>query len=396
MSPAALQSAGAASGHPVLGFPVPRELHLLLDCAAGEPPERLRQHLGPELDWGAFFELTDRHQLLPAVHQALTPVTAELPREVGARLLMDLVNHTRRVLLLGEEMLRATGALAFHGVEAVSFKGTALAASAYGDATARAFSDLDFLIQPRDFARAKAALTEAGYTPELRLRREEETAWVNSSYELAFARGALRNLVELQWALAPAFYGFCVDLEGLFARTQTIHLFGKPVRTLSPTDQLLTVAVHGGKHLWRQLRWLCDLAKSAAVPGVDWHEVRERAREWRVERMVRVGLRLVQSMPLADLPEEVSRWIQQDPAVESISRDLAATIFAADEIPADSLAYFRWIARLRDSRSDRIRFFWKLAATPSLGEWSAVRLPKPLFPLYRLVRVARLLRRGLS
>jgi hypothetical protein len=187
-----------------------------------------------------------------------------------------------------------------------------------------------------------------------------------------------------------------VDIEGLFARGQTIHLFGKPVRTLSPTDQLLTVAVHGGKHLWHQLRWLCDVAKSAAVAGVDWRELRERAREWRVERMVRVGLHLAQDLVDADLPEEASRWVREDPSVETIGRDLGRTIFAANEVPADSLTYFRWMARLREHRADRIRFFWKLAATPSLGEWSVVRLPKPLFPLYRVVRVARLLRRGLG
>ena len=396
MSPAALQTAGAVTIHRALGFPVSRELHLLLACAASEPPDRLRQCLEPDLDWDAFLELTDRHQLLPAVHRALTPLAADLPREISARLLFDVVNHTRRVLLLGQELLRATGALAFHGVEAILFKGPVLALSAYGDVAARSYSDLDILIRPRDFVSARTALVEAGYMPELQLRPEEESEWVETSYEMAFSHDELRNLVELQWALAPAFYGFHVDMEGLFARVQTIHLFGNPVRTLSPTDQLLTVAVHGGKHLWWQLRWLCDLAKSAAVPGVDWHEVRERAREWRVERMVRVGLHLAQGLLDADFPEEASRWVREDPSVEPISRDLAATIFAADEIPADSLAYFRWIARLRDSRSDRIRFFWKLAATPSLGEWSVVRLPKPLFPLYRVVRVARLLRRGVG
>jgi hypothetical protein len=32
----------------------------------------------------------------------------------------------------------------------------------------------------------------------------------------------------------------------------------------------------------------------------------------------------------------------------------------------------------------------RLALTPGPGEWQAVRLPKPLFPLYRLVRLTRL------
>jgi len=45
---------------------------------------------------------------------------------------------------------------------------------------------------------------------------------------------------------------------------------------------------------------------------------------------------------------------------------------------------------LRERRRDRISFSWRLGVTPSTGEWSAIRLPGPLFPLYRAVRLFRL------
>jgi len=56
----------------------------------------------------------------------------------------------------------------------------------------------------------------------------------------------------------------------------------------------------------------------------------------------------------------------------------------------ESLAYFRWTMRLRERRRDRARFLWRLSSTPSISEWKTVKLPAPLFPLYRLVRVFRL------
>jgi hypothetical protein len=56
----------------------------------------------------------------------------------------------------------------------------------------------------------------------------------------------------------------------------------------------------------------------------------------------------------------------------------------------DQLSYFRLMMRLRERRADRIRFFTRLAFTPGPGEWEMVRLPKSAFPLYRLVRLARL------
>jgi hypothetical protein len=58
-----------------------------------------------------------------------------------------------------------------------------------------------------------------------------------------------------------------------------------------------------------------------------------------------------------------------------------------------SLPYFRLMMRLRERRHDRARFLWRLAVTPTISEWSTVALPKPLQPLYPLVRLSRLAKR---
>jgi hypothetical protein len=60
------------------------------------------------------------------------------------------------------------------------------------------------------------------------------------------------------------------------------------------------------------------------------------------------------------------------------------------EYEEEKLSYFRLMMRLRERRWDRVRFASRLALTPGPGEWQAVRLPRPLFPLYRIVRLARL------
>jgi hypothetical protein len=60
----------------------------------------------------------------------------------------------------------------------------------------------------------------------------------------------------------------------------------------------------------------------------------------------------------------------------------------------ESSEYFSLIARLRENRPDRWRYIWRLLWTPGEGEIAAVRLPEPLFPLYRLVRLGRLLRKA--
>jgi hypothetical protein len=65
-------------------------------------------------------------------------------------------------------------------------------------------------------------------------------------------------------------------------------------------------------------------------------------------------------------------------------------LISEDAFDAESLAYFRLMLRLRERQADRFRFLQRLILTPGPGEWNAVRLPRPLFPLYRLVRLSRL------
>jgi hypothetical protein len=67
-------------------------------------------------------------------------------------------------------------------------------------------------------------------------------------------------------------------------------------------------------------------------------------------------------------------------------RELAA----ADEYSSESLRYFRLMLGLRERARDKLRFLFRLAFTPSIGEWEVVRLPAPLFPLYRIIRLFRL------
>lgn len=59
----------------------------------------------------------------------------------------------------------------------------------------------------------------------------------------------------------------------------------------------------------------------------------------------------------------------------------------------ESTEYFRLVMKLRERRVDRWRYLWRLVWTPSSGDIAAVRLPEALFPVYRIVRMGRLIRK---
>jgi hypothetical protein len=86
------------------------------------------------------------------------------------------------------------------------------------------------------------------------------------------------------------------------------------------------------------------------------------------------------------LPEGI--W--SDAKAEGLAQRIVSLIVAEEEFDPESLPYFRLMMELRERRRDRVAFWWRLLVTPGAGEWSEVRLPAPLFPFYRVVRVCRL------
>jgi len=166
---------------------------------------------------------------------------------------------------------------------------------------------------------------------------------------------------------------------------------------LSPEDLLLVLCVHAAKHGWTQLSWLRDITQLAGMSGLDWNYIREEASRLGIQRIVALNFVLCGRLFGASLPPMADPFAPDPWACDALTSTLADEIVTGLRSGVcrepESLAYFRWTMRLRERRRDRARLLWRLTSTPSIGEWNTVKLPAPLFPLYRMVRVFRLARR---
>ncbi len=93
------------------------------------------------------------------------------------------------------------------------------------------------------------------------------------------------------------------------------------------------------------------------------------------------------------IPSPVEKAILEDRAARAFADEIAVDVGRGITYEEQQVSYFRLMMQLRERKADRLRFLTRLTFTPGPGEWEAVRLPKPLFPLYRLVRLARLVSR---
>lgn len=359
-------------------------------CSNQLDADRMRSVLREPISWTALFDLAAQHGVQPLLFQTLTRFAELVPADEMLTLKHIFETNVHNALLLSCELIGILDRLSAIGVEVMPYKGLALAQSVYGDIALRQSGDIDLLIHRRDLDRIRGAVRELGYTPHSPVPQGLEKAYLRSGYECAFDCAAGRNLLEVQWATQPRFYAIDLDVEELFRRAVIVSVAGRPVKTPSNEDLFIVLSVHAAKHVWERLIWLCDLARLMQLPSLDWEWIASRAKNLRIVRILRVGMAMANRVLFATVPPEAEARLPQDRDATELAGKFEAMMANSSPFNTESSEYFRWMLRLREHKWDRLRFLSRLAFTPGLGEWEAVRLPQPLFPVYRLVRLSRL------
>ncbi len=381
------------------------EFDLLCELAVAElDPDRIQRIANWNLsavDWSEFLRQGENHGILPLAARNLIEHARGLPPEIERSLRSGYEANLRRSLWFTAELARVMQHFDRRQLRAVAYKGPVLAQSLYGDLGLRSFSDLDFLIAPADFERAKQTLAEIGYRPAADLPPSVEQLWLRTGYERSFDGAAGRHLVELQWALLPHFYGVDLHLndlgvDDLLARAGRTVVGGCEVPCLSPEDSLLGLCLHAAKHLWARLIWLSDIAETLQTQTIDYALAFSRARALGIGRILGVSFWLAKDVLHSELPKLAEEMVASDPRVPVLGSEFTERLARGAVYDFESTEYFRLILKLRERRSDRWRYVWRLVWTPGVGDVEAVRLPEVLFPAYRVVRMGRLMRKFFS
>jgi hypothetical protein len=364
------------------------EFDLLLACCSNNA-SALNGLLALQLNWDRVFRLAEHHRVLPALFSPLHD-RDDVPGSIQSAIRARFQKHIHRVLRFSAELARVAQHFAASEIRVLAHKGPALAQLLYADPAMRQFGDLDLLITKEDVAPTETALLKLGYQRHLQLTPRQNKAYIQSGYEYVFGLGTERNLLELQWRVGPRFYSIDFDMNALFDRSVELQLGGLTVRTLGAEDLMLVLCAHAAKHEWAQLGMIRDIATLAQSP-LKWGWIKTEAQRLGILRILSISLWLAHDLFQCNIPEELI--IGNASAVEHFCRLITSRMESGVEANPEFLDYFMTMMWLRERWQDRARFAWRLATTPSVGEWGAVRIPNSLFPLYRCVRVLRLLRR---
>ena len=357
---------------------------LLLECCRPHPDDsEIRRLAAASPDWTALTAVSVRSKLAPLFFWGLEHACADLvPPEVLAKLRGHFDFHTRRNLLFSSDLHRILDLLLAGGVRVLPFKGPTLAWSIYPVPGLRPMSDLDLFIAKSDLRIALRLFETNGY------RRQASGVDIRffmkgGEAALTASRGAK---VDLHWRLAPAYFG-CLDSADFWGRAVQIEIAGRQTSVFCPEDSLLFLCVHGGKHSWRSLIWIADLARLISAVPLDWDRVLAQAAETRLARTILLGTYLAQSLFGSELPPEVQERAKRDPAIAGLATRVRSNLERGGEVRiSDSLSFQ---CQLLESTADRMRFL-ALYLQPTEADWDSLHIPASLMPLYYVARPFRL------
>jgi hypothetical protein len=383
------------------------EAELLLCCARTcvdtEQAKRIRTLARENLDWEYIVRMSLMHGVMPLLYRSLK---SSCPEAVPKATLNELREHfqynARHSFLLTSDLLKLLDLFETHGINAIPFKGPVLAASVYRNLLLRQFRDLDVLVHKRDYVKAKDLLIAQGYRPWQKRSEAEEKAHLQSQHAFVLVRGDGKVKVDLHWGISQSHYSFPLDPECLWGRLEPISLGGRTVLNLAPEDLLVILCMHGSKHCWERLGWICDVAELIRTQRrMDWDRIMEEAGRLNSQRMLILGVHLASDLLGATLPEKISRRANADPVVKSLALHVRERIFSNEVRPPNyvesvnrKLKAVALHLRMRERIEDKVLYLiheLHKSITPNARDRSLLPLPPILFFLYYALRPIRLI-----
>lgn len=371
-----------------------KEEELLLCCARTYMPPLMAEHLRAllleDIDWDYVMRIAQWHGAMPILYQSLKSTCPELvPQDKLKQLRQYFQTNSCRTIFLAQKLIAILRLFESHQINALPFKGSVLAAAAYGDLCLRQTRDLDILVRKQHYQKAIDLLVSAGYEVIL-----------NLPWECHFVLDGDIVCIDLHCEILPKQYSRAMSDDYWWENQQPLRLAGEMVPNLGPEACFLMLCLNGTKDCWNTLQRICDVAETVrANASMDWQQVMDRAENSGCKRIIFLALLLAQNLLETPLSEKVLKELESDADANFLALQVSQQLFSEtteDELQGVPQALFHMSARER--LKDRFEIFMSLMNThgwftPTVHDLEFLPLPKFLHFLYYLIRPIRLLRR---
>ena len=336
-----------------------------------------------------------KNGLVPLLYTSLKKIIESQNLEPQTQLLKTLKKHylyyVQNNMLMTTQLLETLKLLETNGVQALAFKGPTLAIKAYGSITLRQYVDLDILVNEADVFKAAQLLKDHGHTTPQAISLLSKSTYLNSSKDFSLFKQGVHT--ELHWRLFEKKFNIplaqCLNEK----QCQELVINQQSITTLDHETLLVYLCLHGSKHSFERLEWVCDIDRFIRNADIDWSQALAIATKAHCKQAFLLGLALSQTLFHTPLPRSMHQECE-DEDTESLLQFIIERISSTKSTRSDfkkNYDTFRFQSKLFDSKKQVIFFQLSTFFKTSTTDCHTFNLPNRLKFLYIFLRPVRLL-----
>lgn len=375
------------------------EHELILNCArtyhSRENQDTILDLLSRDLDWNYILYWINYHGLIPLFYSTIKDLKDRVDPVFFEVIHYEFKQNACRNLFLTQELIKIIQLFEAEKVPVLAFKGPILAQTVYQNLGLRQFVDLDILIPPDCVSQVSKLLIAQGYEPQFEFKGWQESRYTKIRPEHNFYSSEKDLSIDLHWSLISSALSFHEQPELIWENRNyqdRVKLANKMILTLSPEALLLFLSVHGAKHDWSHLSWVCDVAELLhRYQDLDWLWIEQQVGHLGTQTMLELGLGLAHTYLEAPVPEDWVKRLENNPKIQELGTLVEAQWFNSSSEDNSLRLMGQIYVQTMDSPRDRLWYWFDYVATPTPLEWEILPLPSGLFFLYYPLRLLRLL-----
>ena len=376
---------------------LPLHTQLLLEATHtainAEKVMRYLQKVMTTHQWDKTLKMAHTHAVIPHFFKATKPYFHLISKEQQLFLADTHKAIALENIKLSAELINITQTLSTQKLPYISIKGPALSQELYQDITVRQICDLDILVDESNLLSVADILLKLGYESALPLSLLKNRGFISLDNDFTFLHPTKKIMVELHWKLFPARHKMPLDFKTLYQDRKLVQIQQKSINTLSTEHNLLYLTLHASKHLFEQLKWVCDIDKLIRNnPELNFDTLYNEAKSLEVQEPFLLGLLMSHQLYKTPLP---STMMQKTSPITKRLLTQALHYFKTDFTtllePEKKRIRFLFLQELHQEQHNKFLALFMATFKPSSVDYIHFHLPQKLNFLYPLLRPPRLL-----
>ncbi len=377
-------------------------LRLLITCCQVNPSEediKTIQDLICDLkfngsDWNDLSILAHQHGIFPLFYRTLklNALNLVLP-ETMSELKSAYMIIAQRNILMSAELIHITKLLNKNDIEAIAFKGPSLAQIAYGDITLRQYVDLDILVNKDQVYEAGKLMSDNGHHSILPLTILRNAVCLDTAKDFSLMSEKSAVHTELHWHLFEKRFRNKFTNPNFSTKYQNCIINNTSIKTLANEMLIVYLCLHGSKHGWERIEWICDIDRLVRAQNINWNKSIEFSKQLHSVKTFHLGLGLSRQLFYTPLPEKIQKNIGSKEILTliSLTKDRFQVLHNNEKHFEHIKNNFFYQIKLMDTSVEKITYLMNTIFKISIIDCQTFILPERLKFLYIFLRPFRLI-----